>query len=106
MLVKRLECRVHSRAVARWRKVQEGAELPQHVSGPGGQGMALEAVSKEVTDVLWDSHHTKEVWFSLWLFLDPVIQRKDPFKMSGVGFVSFPCWMKQPPGTEQAVRKT
>lgn len=59
--------------MARWRKVQEGAELPQHVSWPGGQGMALEAVSKDVTDVLWVSHHTNGVWFSLWVFLYPVI---------------------------------
>lgn len=59
--------------MARGRKVEEGAELSQHVSWPGGQGMAMEAVSKEVTGVLWDSHHTNGSWFSLWVFLYPVI---------------------------------
>lgn len=68
MLVKRLECWDQPRDVASWRKVQEGAELPQHVSWPGGQGVAMEAVSK-VIDVYWDSHHTNRVWFSLWVVL-------------------------------------
>lgn len=70
MLVKRLECRVHSKAMARLRKVQEGLSS---LSWPGGQGVALAAVSREVTDVLWDSHHTDGVWFGVWLFLSPVI---------------------------------
>lgn len=39
----------------------------------GVQGVAMEAVSREVTDVLWDSHHTNGVWFSLWVVLYPVI---------------------------------
>lgn len=87
MLVKRLECRVHSRAVARLRKVQEGLRQKAAVarfrrkvqkglsslSWPGGQGVALGAVSREVTDVFWDSHHTDGVWFGVWLVLSPVI---------------------------------
>lgn len=51
-MVKGLGCRVHSRAVTRWRKVQEGAGLSQHVTWTGGLWTAKEAVSREVTGAL------------------------------------------------------
>lgn len=80
--------------------VEEEVELPLRVSWPGGQGMAMEAVSTEVTGVLWDSHHTNGVWFSLKDVFVPSPLKKGPLKMSAIRVASFPCWMKQPTGTE------
>lgn len=50
-----------------------GSQAPPVCLLCGVQGVAMEAVSREVTDVLWDSHHTNGVWFSLWVVLYPVI---------------------------------
>lgn len=87
MLVKGLGWRVHSRAVTRWRKVQEGAELSQCVSWTRGLWTAKEAVSREVTGMLWDSHHTNGSQFSLWDFV-PVHLKKghlESVPLAGLG---------------------
>lgn len=51
-MVKGLGCRVHCRAVTRWKKAQEGAELSWYVSWTEGLGTDTEAVSREIT-VCW-----------------------------------------------------